>query len=121
MFQPMKRCTQITTILLLAVLFISGGGCGRFSTSSVDEEKEAHYLAGKNRLYSHDFEAAKAAFCLELNRAVGNELCPWLATALRVGLVHEEEGAPPLERREDLVLARPRGEVPVRRKEQDGR
>ena len=62
MFQRMKRCTQITTILLLAVLFISGGGCGRFSTSSVDEEKEAHYLAGKNRLYSHDFEAAKAAF-----------------------------------------------------------
>ena len=28
----------------------------------MDEEKEAHYLAGKNRLYSHDFRAAKAAF-----------------------------------------------------------
>ena len=62
MFPLMNRCTQITTILLLVVLFVSGGGCGRFSTSSLDEEKEAHYLAGKNRLYSHDFEGAKTAF-----------------------------------------------------------
>ena len=62
MLRLMNRLSQITTFLLLSVLVFSGAGCGRFTTSSVDEEKEAHYLAGKNRLYSHDFRAAKAAF-----------------------------------------------------------
>jgi LysM repeat protein len=62
MLIAMNWCSRITTFLLLAVLFFSGGGCGRFTTSSVDEEKEVHYLAGKNRLYSHDYRGAKEAF-----------------------------------------------------------
>lgn len=62
MLSAMNGCFRITTLLLLAVLLLSGGGCGRFTTSSVDEEKEAHYLAGKNRLYSHDYRGAKEAF-----------------------------------------------------------
>ena len=44
------------------MLLISGGGCGRFTAASVDEEKEAHYLAGKSRLYSHDYRGAMEAF-----------------------------------------------------------
>ena len=60
--QLMKRLSQITTFLLLAVLLITGGACGRFTTSSVDEEKESHFLAGKNLLYSHDYAGAKVAF-----------------------------------------------------------
>lgn len=62
MLIAMNWCSRITTFLLLAVLLFSGGGCGRFTTSSVDEEKEAHYLAGKNRLYSHDYRGALEAF-----------------------------------------------------------
>lgn len=58
----MNSCFQITTFCLLSVLLISGGGCGRFTASSVDEEKEAHYLAGKSRLYSHDYRGAMEAF-----------------------------------------------------------
>ena len=62
MLFAMNWYSRITTFLLLAVLLFSGGGCGRFTTSSVDEEKEAHYLAGKNRLYSHDYRGALEAF-----------------------------------------------------------
>ncbi|MCS1410707.1 MAG: hypothetical protein M2R45_03902 [Verrucomicrobia subdivision 3 bacterium] len=54
--------TQIGTLLLFAMLMVSGGGCGRFTTSSVDEEKETHYLMGKKRLYSYDYRGAAEAF-----------------------------------------------------------
>ncbi len=60
MLHRMNYRSPITTFMLLAVLFVSG--CGGFTTSSVDEEKEPHYLSGKNRLYSYDFEGAKEAF-----------------------------------------------------------
>ncbi len=86
MLRSMNRCSQITTILLFAVLLLSMGGCGRLTTSSKDEEKEAHYLAGKNRLYSHDFRAAKDAFEKSLL------VIPKSAAAhLELGLLHYEQ------------------------------
>lgn len=83
----MTRTSQITTFLLLAVLLImSTGGCGRLTSSSKDEEKEAHYLAGKNRLYSEDFQAAKESFEKALR------VIPKSAAAhLELGLLHSEQ------------------------------
>ncbi len=43
-------------------LAVFGGGCGSWTNSSVEEEKEAHYLAGKNCLQSRDFQGALKAF-----------------------------------------------------------
>ncbi len=86
MLSSMTRCSQITTFLLLAVLLLSAGGCGRLTTSSKDEEKEPHYIAGKNRLYSQDFRAAKASFEKALR------VIPKSAAAhLELGLLHSEQ------------------------------
>ena len=46
---------------LLASVFF-GGGCGPLDTSSVDEKKEAHYLAGKKYLQNRKPEKALQAF-----------------------------------------------------------
>eukprot|EP00966_Prymnesium_polylepis_P054354 1256686-Prymnesium_polylepis.2 len=62
---------------------------------------------------------AKVAGRLELGWARGCKLGPGLAAVLRVGLVDEEEGPPPLEDAQYFILARPRGEVLVGDEEQD--
>lgn len=69
--------------ILLFVLF--GMGCGRLTNSKINEEKEAHFLAGKNRLDSHDYQAAVDAFEKSL------QVIPASASAhLELGLIHQK-------------------------------
>lgn len=53
--------SRIAMFFLLAAVFF-GGGCRPLSKSSVDEKKEAHYLAGKKYLVNRKPERAIEAF-----------------------------------------------------------
>ena len=53
--------SRIATFFLLASVFF-GGGCGPLDNSYEDEEKEAHYLAGKKYRSNRQHEKALKAF-----------------------------------------------------------
>ena len=75
-----------TRLLTLATLAFWLSGCVPVSDSPADEEKDPHYLAGKNRLNGMDYDGAIAAF---ENALVSN---PKSAAAhLELGLLYEEK------------------------------
>jgi len=59
--EGMNWHSRIATFFLLAAA-VFGGGCAPLDNSSVDEEKEAHYLAGKKYLVNRKPEKAIKAF-----------------------------------------------------------
>lgn len=61
MIKGMNWHSRIARFFLLASVVLLGG-CGPLDTSSVDEEKEAHYLAGKKYLQNRKPERALNAF-----------------------------------------------------------
>jgi len=57
------------SLALPLLLLLAGGGCLPEDSSQVDEEKEPHYVLGKNRVNARDFTGAIEAFqeALEAN------------------------------------------------------
>jgi len=57
------------SLALPLLLLLAGGGCLPEDSSQVDEEKEPHYVLGKNRVNARDFTGAVEAFqeALEAN------------------------------------------------------
>lgn len=73
-------------LLTLAALALALGGCVPVDSGGGDEQKEMHFLAGKSRLNSMDFDGAIAAF---ENALISN---PKSASAhLELGLLYEEK------------------------------
>jgi tetratricopeptide (TPR) repeat protein len=81
----MTVCSALKQLLALIPLALVLSGCFMPSDTPVDEEKDPHYLAGKNRMSSLDYDGAIAAFESAL---VSN---PKSAAAhLELGLLYEE-------------------------------
>ena len=50
------------TILLSAALLIAAGGCSQMDSSSMDDEKEPHYVLGMSRVNAMNYQGAIEAF-----------------------------------------------------------
>src|SRR5947208_3003657 len=58
----MTLSSVLTRLLTLAWLAVWMSGCGPVSDGPTDEEKDPHFLSGKSRLSSMDYDGAIAAF-----------------------------------------------------------
>jgi LysM repeat protein len=73
-------------VLLVALLVLGASGCNPLTDGPTDEEKDPHYLAGKNRLSGMDYDGAIAAF---ENALISN---PKSAAAhFELGVLYEEK------------------------------
>ncbi|MFO1499077.1 MAG: LysM peptidoglycan-binding domain-containing protein [Verrucomicrobiota bacterium] len=82
----MTLFSVLPRVLTLAALAMGLSGCFPVGSSPADEEKDPHYLAGKNRLSAMDYDGAIAAF---ENALISN---PKSAAAhLELGFLYEEK------------------------------
>jgi tetratricopeptide (TPR) repeat protein len=65
----MRRVAVVTNSLVLLALVWLGSGCGLVSNNPLEEQRDPHYLTGKNRVSSLDYQGAVEAFekALETN------------------------------------------------------